>query len=75
MTKFTLDLNGRTDNERKVIKRLVLDFEVYEKHLKYFNANELVNMFIMSEFYSNKLEYDMLKKRCREFMIDEYPNC
>lgn len=70
-----INFNGRTDKECKVIKRLVLDFRIFEKDLKYFNAEELVNAFIVSDFYSANVHYNTLYKRCKAFMIDEYPNC
>ena len=74
MGNKNLNLNGFTENEVKVIKRLVLDFKEQEKNLKFFDAEEMVNMFIHSEFYSNRLTYPNMFKRCKEYMIDEYPN-
>ena len=70
-----IDFSNRTDKENKVIRRLVLDFRAFENDLKYFNAEDLVNAFVNSEFYSANVHYNTLYKRCRAFMIDEYANC
>lgn len=75
MNKKELNLVNFNDSECKVIKRLLLDFECYERDLKYFNAVELINAFIHSVFYSSSLEYVRLKQRCMEYMIEEYSNC